>query len=494
VVFLPAGQYLIDEDLTGGARLGLKSRVVLRGAGRDQTTVTIRTGASFGQSGSPVFCDRAGIHFCGGWLPPRAVTSGLSRGSAELTLADTSDIDVGDYLLIYQDDNTDPPPYIDNPPVGNARVYTTYVARVVARWGSRLVIDRPLRHALDPAFHPTVRPLDPVEGAGLEDLKVELTSDSTDFFQPLVRFERAVNSWVRNAELFRGYRYAVLMRFGGRNTVQDTYIHRLLWYEFNLVGWNGYGITFAEGGHDNLIVNNVISDMPITLMLQGGASGNVVAYNYLRSDTCSHGIFFHGWYPHSNLIEGNDSDCRITLDNFWGRQGPWNTLFRNRVGSWAGSGQAMPGIRTHQDEPFLISSYLNVLGNIARGFWRAPACTPPFCWDFDERSVHLWGEKNLYAEVFNNATPEPTSTFIDMVQGTQAPPEWAGFQLPASLYLRARPDFWPAAKPWPGIGADVDVFDSPLLTSLPAQDWFEGSLVLDPPDGVNAPSAPVVLD
>jgi len=88
-----------------------------------------------------------------------------------------------------------------------------------------------------------------------------------------------------------------------------------------------------------LIENNVFKRLRHSMILQAGANGNVLAYNYstdpywtdvgLPPDAAGD-LVLHGNFPYSNLFEGNIVQ-NIVIDDSHGTQGPYNTFFRNRA-------------------------------------------------------------------------------------------------------------------------------------------------------------------
>ena len=75
------------------------------------------------------------------------------------------------------------------------------------------------------------------------------------------------------------------------------------------------------------------------MLLQAGANGNVVSYNYSVNpywdqpgfpNNAAGDLVLHGNYPYANLLEGNIVQ-NIVIDDSHGAQGPMNTFFRNRA-------------------------------------------------------------------------------------------------------------------------------------------------------------------
>jgi len=74
------------------------------------------------------------------------------------------------------------------------------------------------------------------------------------------------------------------------------------------------------------------------VLLQSGANGNVISYNYSLNPNQSDSppangagdLVLHGNYPFANLFEGNICQ-NVMIDASHGINGPYNTFFRNRV-------------------------------------------------------------------------------------------------------------------------------------------------------------------
>jgi len=76
------------------------------------------------------------------------------------------------------------------------------------------------------------------------------------------------------------------------------------------------------------------------MIVQVGANGNVLAYNYSLDpfwtsipNNAAGDMVLHGNYPYSNLFEQNVCQ-NIIIDNSHGPNGPYNTFFRNRAESY----------------------------------------------------------------------------------------------------------------------------------------------------------------
>jgi hypothetical protein len=208
------------------------------------------------------------------------------------------------------------------------------------------------------------------------------------------------------------------------------------------------------------VQNNLFHTLRHAMIIQNGANGCVYAYNYsfdtFGSDDVgqhwfhSNDISIHGGCAYADLYEGNVAEVAGVGDR--NPAGPRITLFRNRIAApekaldlehyqkLGGTYSFRLGISVDKD-----SHGTNVIGNTfteKSGRYAQPLSIDPSCKD------DAFVEGNLIDGQlqWNKVQPAP---------------------LPASLFLAGKPAFW-GAKPWPGVGADVDQHD---LCPLPAQDW-----------------------
>ncbi len=481
VVYVPAGVFRGFGD-GSSLRLRMKSNVLLRGAGRDLTTIT---GAGGGGSDA-----QSGV-FMGGADPDAAVditSSSLPRGTTTITVADASGFSVGDFCMMLQDNDTS---YLHAPSNVLSKKMMRYIFKISAKNGNTLTMDRPLRHHFGTSFNPRLEKMNPIVNSGIEDMKLmcdELThSEWMDHGKntgPL-GFYCAVNCWTKNVYLYNGHRRHIQTKWSARCTIIDCKFFEMMWGIYGSyvtsgkdLQYNNHSLMLANGTVDCLVTNNAFIDNYVDVIIYSGACGNVASYNYCIGPRGVHGIFFHGTYPHENLFEGNDSDSSITIDNWWGEQGPRNSMFRNRL---VDTGYFKNEENTGSSHPSrFIGDYLNIIGNIAWSYHTEPRCQYDSggCYDYDVKTTNMWLERNIYRDTRGAGyglilkTPEPTTTDLNNYGGDKAPAGWSTFNMPASLYLTQKPDWWPSGKPWPCIGSDVDDFTG-TLTKLPAQDRYE---------------------
>jgi hypothetical protein len=240
-------------------------------------------------------------------------------------------------------------------------------------------------------------------------------------------------------------------------------------------------------------------------------------------------------YPTENLIEGNHYEHHnLTLgDSFWGQQGKYNTFYRNR-------GLTATYLRENPVKAPPSHIYANIMGNIffaltgniPSGCYPLGTCGhidqsgihPHFSWNIGwdpavhaRRGLNMRGDPNTDcgtgeggcettgstdgdAGCTNDPIKQGVATSVpgfcynlDAVSVAQA--EWAGFDIPNSMYFDSRADWeaqagavWCAEAcdfddVYNGIGAWSDDIGG-TLCKLPAEIWKDSEtcsrITLDP--------------
>ncbi|MGJ8652537.1 MAG: hypothetical protein ACSHX8_04640 [Opitutaceae bacterium] len=324
VVLLPAGVFNITRPIL------LRSGVVLRGSGALDTKLIFDI---------PLFEeDDEGIRPALGFLrlsgvqtdAPVAINQAINKGDLSLSLAQPAALSVGDMILVDSENDV-------------KRMYTEarwerpwaarslgQIVNVVATEGSTVTVDTALRHAHKLDLNPQITRIEPITGAGLENLVFYRNEGALD---NLVGFQFAKNCWILNCESENASRSHVWINFSRFVTVSGNRCHGAS--DFG-GGGNGYGIVAGNVATDCLFENNIMHTLRHSIMAKRGSNGNVFAYNYSFDRRREEGkrllcdISIHGHYPYQNLFEGNKVQF-IELADYWGPSGPFNTFFRNHV-------------------------------------------------------------------------------------------------------------------------------------------------------------------
>ena len=285
----------------------------------------------------------------------------------------------------------------------------------------------------------------------------------------------AANCWIKDVQTdatVGGMHVSLTSTF--RTVVRDSNFHHSADYGF---GHDCYGIVLRCGAADSLIENNIVRYMnkPILFNVSGG--GNVIAYNYADNSWADPpawqevNIDTHCSFPHMELMEGNFAPhmgATITHGN-----AGYLTFFRNYSSSQfappavANSTAKQTGnITAIQFDTGDINMTVigNVLGSAAATDLGTAPLSKNYLADGSESGAIFDFGKNGKADV------SFTSLWLhgnyDTVNRTvQWSPSIATHTLPASLYLAARPAWWPPGLAWPWAGPEL----VPMVGALPAK-------------------------
>jgi len=409
-VLIPAGTYRINGSLQ------IPEGRVLRGECPSNTRLEFEVNAA-----TP--CLDIIIYEYNDFQP---VLNGFVKGSRFITVNDPTVFSVGDYAEMQQENDPDlmyTRQFWDQSWAANS---VGQLFEITDISGNQLELDRPVFYGLNPDMNPEIRPIGLIEEVGIEDLYVERL-DATD--GPVISMKNAARCWVKNIESNMTYRAHVYIYRSLDCEVRGSYFHHSHDYGG---GGHGYGVDLSYHTTSALIENNTFEYLRHSMMIQLGATGNVLGYNYSTEPFWSESetnipadISMHGHFPTMNLFEGNIVE-EATFSDWWGPVGPGNTMFRNRVTT----SDIYVGDHSHHQ---------NIIAN------------------------ELTGEG---ANVITHSSVQNTWTHSNNTNGTINPTTTAA--LPASLYRNDIPDFL-AGYPFPAFGPDVTLG----ANSIPAKDRFE---------------------
>jgi len=463
VVKLGAGNFTTASTIT------LTRGVVLRGTGSqgapNGTTIT-KTGG-----GTVLAIGDARDQICSGGTAVALAQAGAKEAktivvnsAASFRAGDLALVDVVDDSTVQQGDC----PYFKRVS-GRSATQRVEIAAVDAATNT-LTLTSPLHWKFESAapylaqITRVTRPV--VRWAGIEQLEVAGGSNPGYNGQMAggIDISNAAYSWVKDVQTDTVGGMHVSMTGTYRVVVRDSYFHHSANYGF---GADCYGIVLRCGSADNLVENNVVRYMnkPILFNVSGG--GNVIAYNYADNSWATPAewqevnIDTHCSFPHMELMEGNYAPhmgATITHGN-----AGYLTFFRNFSSSKfaspavAGSNATQTGnITTLQFQMGDIG--MNVLGNVLGTDGLTTAYDG---YDSNVKSIFSLGSANdvsatsLYRH--GNYDTVHDDVIWDSAHMVHA--------LPPSLYLSAKPAWWPATTPWPWVGPDK----MPMVDTLPAK-------------------------
>lgn len=465
VVFIPAGTYRLDDSLL------IEKGIVLRGEGPAHTRLLFYGAASTSNRGY--------IHLGDLWDNPAGYTAVTSatQGVATLGVASTAGFAQDGYIFI---DQIDDPSFVTIEGTGGTCEWCgsrngesralTQMMRIGSVGSGSLDVDPAPYLSYATTFSPEIyRPYLVVREAGIEDLYLEDASLATAS-RDNIRLKNCARCWVRNIESYKVMEHHVLVQQCHHCEIRDSYIHDSHVWE----GGQGYGILLSTATTATLVENNVLYELHCPGMIASGPAGNVMAYNYAlrthgRQDNWSYGSFTdHAAHPHMNLFEGNVGHS-FGADFYWG-SASHQTVYRNYFDM--ADPDKTAGLQAVTVDKY--NYYFNIVGNVlgapgTTGVYEYPSASP--CDVFVKAAFVLGysGSCSADNDPQVHATILRHGNYDAITQTTQWDEGNSDHELPPSLYLDAKPDFF-GCRPWPPIGPDLD----PMIGRIPAQDRYEG--------------------
>jgi len=321
-VFLEAGTYQISGSLH------VPSNVTLRGAGADQTILN-----ATGAGEAVVALGSGGVPF-----RPRVIKGGATAGSTRIELVSAEGIGAGKFLVIAERND---PTYVTAAGSGgncnwcdggwtkDGGMARGQIVEVTAASGNTMTISPALYSSY--TREPIAVPFDmAATHAGVEDLQVRAnnTGSGANFGLQMCAW-----CWVKGVESNYTDGDHVSIQWGYRDEVRDSYFSNAF---LHVPGAHDSDIQIALKTSASLIENNILERNHESVMLEWGAAGNVIAYNYMMGEFDSEaanvvigGVDYHGAHPQNNLLEGNVLTA-IYADSVWGSSSD-TTAFRNWV-------------------------------------------------------------------------------------------------------------------------------------------------------------------
>jgi hypothetical protein len=469
VVQLGAGTFTVSSTIT------LTRGVVLRGAGSAGApggTTVVKAG---GGTALAIGTGRDSTCYGGTGYSLTAVgakeSSTISVGAAASSFAagDLALVDVVDDATIHQGDC----PYMKRTS-GRSVAQRVEIKAVNAAAGT-LTLGSPLHWSFQSASpylaQITRAPSGTVRWAGIEKLLIQ-GGTNTSYNGAMaggIDISNAAYCWVKDVQTdatIGGMHISLTGTY--RCVVRDSLVHHSASYGF---GADCYGVVLRCGAAENLVENNVVRWMNKPIMFDATGGGNVIAYNYADNSWASPAAWqelnvdSHCAFPHMELMEGNwapHMGASITHGN-----AGYLTYYRNYASSQFAA-PAVYGSSVTQTGNVAALEFdggdlgMNVLGNVlGLAGWSAAYDA----YGSGTRTVYQLGAGGAGA-----SDVAATSLFrhgnFDPVHGaTVWDPGTTSRTLPGSLYLRARPAWWPAGQAWPWVGPDL----SPMVGTLPAK-------------------------
>jgi len=472
VVYIPAGTF----RLNGRVYVANPAGFTLRGAGQGVTIIK-----AYGSGSASLLFGSQQYPAPSNFVP---ITSGATRGSNTITVADTSDFVVGMPMNIA---TAAMPVWAHNLGGASTSVRNLRIAfKVRSKTSTTVTFDPPCPFdftGLNPQARTFLGPnsgYNFIQGIGIESLTMDMNSSTASW---AIEIDQAWGCWVKDVEVKGAI--SRQMRFGTlvRGEVRHCYTH-----DKRGSGPNHEGIDFDGDCCWNLVEDNICNNGGASAIQFGDSTGanscNVVAYNYVVNTNSGFWDISFNHSPHNmlNLAEGNVID-NYKDDGYFGSSSH-NTLFRNRINQYL--------------ELKHFSNYYNIVGNVLGtvGFSNAYETTTV---NYSNNPIYALGYPNIgnhsYTGTFAATNPpdygangpnltDPENQTLDLnVRATilrhgnfdyfNNSTIWdstiTDHTIPNSLYLPDKPS-WFGNLPWPPIGPDR----TPMVGQIPAQCRFLG--------------------
>lgn len=484
VVKLSAGTFNLSSNINFSGR----SNITLRGAGPDLTILNITTGGCFYGPANICISGKSGVF--NGNIPPSNIVNwsgGYSQGTTVITLSDTSNIAVGQYIILDQLDDTFNPavtykPFITCAAPWNDSACVTgrppnrgaeQVVKVINKTASTVTISPGLFYSeWRSSQNPQAWWWGTIEQTatrnGVEDLAINNT-DPSPTSHGMVQFTSAAESWVKNVRFNEGGAEHININQAANIEIRDSYF-----FGSKSGGASttyGIGSSFACG----IKMENNIFQQVTTPAQWGGTCGSVIGYNYAVNMPWAFqpNFMFNAFFPiHEagamlTLLEGNQTNG-INLDLSHG-SGALMTIFRNRF-------TGLESGRTQNTVPVIISGFIrfnNFVGNVLG--------TSGYHTNYENsngpQGVKGNYDRSIYGIGYTGSSETNSAAGYDMITVTSllrwgnydyatATTRWnsaeiptgnvvpASHSLPLSFYLYSKPS-WFGSTPFPPIGPDV---------------------------------------
>ena len=243
------------------------------------------------------------------------------------------------------------------------------IAQIVNIQENLIIFDAELRldYRLENASY--IRKIIPRQGVHISSLKV-IRADETSTQTSNFRFSYSVNCMIENVESERCNFSHIAVFNSAHLSIKNNYFHKAHSYGG---GGRAYGVSLQFLTSECLIENNVFDSLRHSMLLQAGANGNVLAYNYSTNPywtgtslptNAAGDLVLHGNYVFANLMEGNVIK-NMVIDDSHGKNGPGNTFLRNRIegfGLFMNSGVVTDSVNFIGNETIGIIGLWNIHG------------------------------------------------------------------------------------------------------------------------------------
>lgn len=303
------GIYLFANPIT------LASDISLLGSGYEQTTLLFQ------------LIDELSIITANGKKTSNEwqLNKDISKNHNTIEIPEDFNANIGAYYYLYDDDSA----LITSDWAKNT---AGQLIKAINVSDGIMEFEPPLRRSLN---NPIIYKYEPIENIKISGFKI-ISEKATDRQTSNMKLTYAVNCEICCNESENCNFAHIDLRYSRNIYVRDNYVHHAHSYGG---GGKGYGVVLHSASSDNLIEDNIFEHLRHSVLIQSGGNANVVGYNYsfdpywtdvTLPEKSAGDLVLHGNYPYLNLFEGNIVQ-NIVIDDSHGKNGPYNTFFRNRA-------------------------------------------------------------------------------------------------------------------------------------------------------------------
>ena len=194
--------------------------------------------------------------------------SGLPKDSTSLELASTTGFRAGDFARLQQSNDA---AVVEGSLPSRSDIYQGQIFQITNISGGAIHINRPLYYTYNPANHVQVKKINCVTLAGVEDLSISMSGKCDSIIYIL----QAARCWVQGVESTNCNQHHVDLDQTFECEVRRNYFHHATTFVHG-----GYGMSISDLATDNLVEDNIMYYLRHAVVIQNGANGNVVGYNY----------------------------------------------------------------------------------------------------------------------------------------------------------------------------------------------------------------------
>lgn len=370
IIYFPPGGYVFHQTVE------LRDNIIIQGAGAESTHFIFDNDK----------CENGFLIQGIGEQYDRTVTMDIAKKDSVIYVSNTTNYDVGDWILFKELANPDALEESKYHEPGQVSKITSLVT------DNSITIKDEASKAYDDDYDLFLYKIDPVENVGIENLSIEREPDgNNEGSGSTIKFDYAVNCWVRGVETKDAFGRHITIRSSSHIEISGCYIHEAYSYcsgeQCGGEDGRGYGMVIAEASTNCLIENNILRKTRHALLINNGANCNVFTYNYARENNeewpsplgCTTigadkwDLVLHGGYSYANLFEQNWVTS-IVADDEHANNGPYNAFVRNRT--------------TDGIARFKVMEHWSILGN----FWETGGELNAIAPDFDNSpTVDIFG-------------------------------------------------------------------------------------------------------